>query len=65
MTQWEKFNAYHTRGLTAYRFMVVCWEFYIFDAVDLQVPFKHDSLLVDKKEMKLTKEEESEAKRGI
>ena len=31
---------------------------------DAQVPFKHDSLLVDKKELKLTKAEKREAKRG-
>ena len=31
---------------------------------DSQVPFKHDSLLVDKKELKLTKAEKREAKRG-
>ena len=31
----------------------------------LQVPFKHDSLLVDKKELKLTKAEKREAKRGL
>jgi len=30
----------------------------------VQVPFKHDSLLVDKKELKLTKAEKREAKRG-
>ena len=30
----------------------------------LQIPFKHDSLLVDKKELKLTKAEKREAKRG-
>lgn len=29
------------------------------------MPFKHDSLLVDRKEMKLTKAEKREAKRGI
>lgn len=33
--------------------------------VGFQVPFKHDSLLVDRKEMKLTKAEKREAKRGI
>ncbi|EDO32522.1 predicted protein, partial [Nematostella vectensis] len=30
----------------------------------LQVPFKHESLLVDKKELKLAKEEKREAKKG-
>ena len=34
-------------------------------SVTLQIPFKHDSLLVDKKELKLTKAEKREAKRGI
>lgn len=30
-----------------------------------QVPFKHESLLADKKEKKLTKAEKREAKRGL
>ena len=37
---------------------------YLVISCDPQVPFKHDSLLVDKKELKLTKAEKREAKRG-